>query len=203
MKQYLESCHTDVLGKVTYTKVAHDQLIIPKRLSHHPNESVELVALTFNLSRYANDFLRVLRKQFSISDKQLSTARLVRQYSDIFWGVNYSVWACAYQEIQDTVLYSYRRESQVMDSLCSQHWLIDCWYRYFACGLTKQLNLSNKNDIFLLFRISKTWLRKFLINLYLNEVGRACKNLMLVSNQILHEKIVDRLNTGSSYDAIK
>ena len=71
LKQYLESCHTDVLGKVTYTKVAHDQLIIPKRLSHHPNESVELLALTFNLSRYATDFLRVLRKQFSISDKQL------------------------------------------------------------------------------------------------------------------------------------
>lgn len=203
MKQYLESCHTDAPSKATYTKAAHDQLIIPKRLSHYPNESIELQALTFNLSRYADDFLRVLRKQFSISDKQLSTARMLRQYSDIFWGVNYSVWACAYQEIEDTVLFSYRQESQVIDSLCTQHWLIDCWYRYFACGLIKQINLSDKSDIFLLYRISRTWLKKFLTGLYLNQVGNVCKNLMDVSNQITHEKIVDKLNPFSSNDGIK
>lgn len=203
VKQYFQSFDHGFYGKAAYTKKTHDELIIPQKISCPPNESIELRALTLTLSVYATDFLRVFRKRFAISDKQLSSAKLVQQFSDIFWGLNYSVWACAYEEVESAVLLSYRDLVQETDNLFTQNWLMGCWYRYFACVLIDYLDLSRKEHIFLLFRISKNWIRKFLTDQFINEVGRICKKLITLSEQEPYLKLTDRFNFASSYDGVK
>jgi hypothetical protein len=190
------------IGKVLYRKedTSHEIQITRNYL---PHEDARMKSLAVKLFVFANDLLKVLQHKFEVTDRQISIARLIRPYNDIFWGRDCSIWAQAYIELEEAVFSRYRKLNLVADGLFSRCWLTHCWYFWFARQLLTKTDLKIDGNEALFSGLSRVWLRKFLTQIFVEEVLRASTNMMDIPQKTVREPIHVRSDPEfNTYDSL-
>lgn len=153
--------------------------------------------LSFNnlcqeLLLFSQDQLTKIKSRFNISRNQCRTAYFLTSYTNIFFGENYTIWAHAYVEVCHVMNYKYQRAHELSDVFSSHYWLIGMWYSHFAIPLLKYFEIRDANHVKMLVQLSKIWIRKFIVQLFSNEVYRLCKGLIGIEQDIW-SRLIDRV----------
>jgi hypothetical protein len=147
---------------------------------------------------FSQDQLTNIEKRFHISRNQCSTVHFLTPSTNIFWGGNYTIWAHAYSEVCHVVNYRYQRAHLLSEFLDTHFWLIGMWYAHFAEPLLKYFKILDENQMKLLILLSKIWIRKFVVQLFINEVYRLCKGLLgIEQEQDPGSRLIERV--GENY----
>lgn len=141
---------------------------------------------------FSQDQLTKIERRFNISRNQCRTAYFLTPYTNIFFGENYTIWAHAYVELCHAINYRYQRAHELRDVFSSHYWLIGMWYAHFAAPLLKYFEIHDANHLQTLVQLSKIWLRKFIVQLFSNEVYRLIKGLIGIE-QDMWGRLIDRV----------
>lgn len=170
------------------SKLPDSASILQKKLSFN-NLCEELLL-------FSQDQLTKIESRFNISRNQYRTAYFLTRYTNIFYGENYTIWAHAYVELCHAMYYRYQRAHEFSDVFSSHYWLIGMWYTHFAAPLLKYFEIHDANHVKILVRLSKIWIRKFIVQLFSNEVYRLSKGLIGIEQDIWC-RLIDRV--GEDY----
>ncbi|AFI84763.1 hypothetical protein Q7A_1946 [Methylophaga nitratireducenticrescens] len=179
-----------IKGEVEYelcsgaSKLPDSASILQKKLSFN-NLCEELLL-------FSQDQLTKIESRFNISRNQYRTAYFLTRYTNIFYGENYTIWAHAYVELCHAMYYRYQRGHEFSDVFSSHYWLIGMWYTHFAAPLLKYFEIHDANHVKILVRLSKIWIRKFIVQLFSNEVYRLSKGLIGIEQDIWC-RLIDRV----------